>query len=101
MFYIDYKIKIFSNIFRSIGFGQVMFEYSLYPIYVLLMLTNFIYKRVSLLLSSLNDASVDIVDDEFSRKTGFKPPLCVHISIDTEAESLQTLTAVLEICWNS
>ena len=69
-----------------------MFEYSLYPIYFLLMLTNFIYIRVSLLLWSLNDASVDIVDDEgsfeFSHKTGFKPPLCVHISIDTEAESL-------------
>ena len=78
----------------SVGFGQIVFEYNFYPIYFFLLLTNFIYIR--------DDASIDIVDDEgcfeFSHKTGFKPPLNIHISIDTEAESLHTLAAVLEIC---
>ena len=59
---------------------------------------------MTLLLSSLNDAYVDIVDDEglfeFSNKAAFKSPLCVHITIDTEAESLHTTATVSEKCWN-
>ena len=42
--------------------GQVIFEYIVYSIYFLLLTTSFIY--ISSLLSLLNDASVDIVDDE-------------------------------------
>ena len=43
-----------------------MFEYNLYPIYILLLLTNFIYITSFLLLSSSKDASVDIADDKGS-----------------------------------
>ena len=49
--------------------------------------------RVSLLLSSLNDASVDIIDDEcsfeFFPKSEFTSPLYVYIThaTDTEVES--------------
>ena len=45
------------------------------------------------------------VDDNdsfgFSHKAEFKPPLCVHITINIEAESLHITDKVLEICWNS
>ena len=58
--------------------------------------------KVSLLLSSLNYVSVDTVDDEgsveFSPNTDLRSPLCVHITIDTEAESLHTTATVFEIC---
>ena len=49
--------------------------------------------RVSSLLFSLNDVSVDLVDDEgsfqFSPEAEFKRPLYVHITLatDTEAEA--------------
>ena len=43
-----------------------MFEYNLYLVYILLLLTNFIYIKRFLLLSSSIDASVDIVDNEDS-----------------------------------
>ena len=52
--------------------------------------------RAFSLLSSLNDAFVDTVDDEdsfkFSPKTEFTLPLSVHITLvaDTEAESLHS-----------
>ena len=56
-----------------------MFEYNLYPIYILLSQTNFIYIKSFSLLSSSNDASVDIVDEEgsfeFSPKAEFTSPL--------------------------
>ena len=46
--------------------------------------------------------SCSIVDDEdffeFSHKAKFKSPLCVHITIDTEAESLHTTDTGLKIC---
>ena len=51
--------------------------------------------RVSLLLSSLNDVSVDIVDDEgsieFSPEAEFTSPLHVHITLaaNTEPASLR------------
>ena len=73
-----------------------MFEYNLYLICFLLLQTNFIYiksLRVSSILSLLNDASVDIVDNEgsleFSPKAGFTSLLYVHIALatDTEVES--------------
>ena len=64
-----------------------MLEYNLYPIYILLLLRNFIYINsyyyyyhcYLLLLSSSNDASVDIVDNEgsfeFSHKAEFASTL--------------------------
>ena len=58
--------------------------------------------EVSLLLSSLAYASVDITDDEgsleLSPKAEFKSHLCIHITIDTKAESFHTTAAVLETC---
>ena len=59
--------------------GQLMFEYNLYPIYILLSQTNFIYIKSFSLLSSSNNASVDIVDEkgsfEFSPKAEFTSTL--------------------------
>ena len=56
-----------------------MFEYDFYPIYILLMLINFIILRVFSLLSSLNNTSVNIFDDggffEFSPKVEFTTTL--------------------------
>ena len=49
-----------------------------------------IWIRVSLLKTSLNDASVDIVDDEgsleVSPKAEFLSPLYVHITLATDTE---------------
>ena len=65
-----------------------MFEYILHSIYFILLPT-----RVSSLLSPLNYASGDIVDDEgsfqFSPEAEFTSPSYVHITLatDTEAES--------------
>ena len=46
--------------------------------------------RVSSLLSSLNDASVDITDDEgsfeFSLKVKFISPLYAHVTLPTDIE---------------
>ena len=58
--------------------------------------------RVSSLLSSLTDDSVDIVDDEgsleISPKAEFTSALCIHITLarDYEAESLLAAAAVLK-----
>ena len=64
-------MKTSSNIFRGTlcwiwGIGEVVLEYNLYPIYILFLLTNLILIRSFSLLSSSNDASVDIVDEENS-----------------------------------
>ena len=88
-------IKDFYNIFHSTFYWawQVLCKYDLCPIYLLLLVTllvtlllaTFFTLRVSLLLSSSNDASVDIVDDEdflnFSSKAEFTSPLYVHITL--------------------
>ena len=54
-----------------IRFRQLMFEYNSYSIYILLLLTKFLFS----LLSSLYNGSIDIVDDEgpfeFSRNVKF------------------------------
>ena len=73
--------------------GQVIFEYILYPNYFLLLPKSLFTLRVFSLLSLLNDASVDILDDEtsfqFSPEAIFISPLYIHITLatDTEAES--------------
>ena len=74
--------------------GHVIFEYILHFIYFLLLSTSFIYID-SLLLSPLNDAPGDIVDDEssfqFFSEAEFTSTLYVHFTLatDTEAEPLQ------------
>ena len=63
--------------------------------------------RISPLLSSLNDAPVDTVDDEDSFKVSPKAEFIsssyVHITLatDTGAESLLTTATVLKTSWNS
>ena len=61
-----------------------MCEYNLYLIYFLLLLHTFFPLRVSLLLPSSNDASVDVFHDEssfeFSPKAEFTSPLYVYIT---------------------
>ena len=51
---------------QNLLLGLVIFEYILYLIYFLLLKTSFTLLRVSLLLSLLHGASVDIADDEGS-----------------------------------
>ena len=81
------------SVASSVVFGLVMFEHNCYPIYFLLLLTNFIYIKSSSRLSSLNDASVNIVHNEgsfeFSPKAEFTSRLYIHTTLvkDTEAES--------------
>ena len=66
---------------------------------VLLLLTKFIHLRVFLLLSSLNDVSVDIVNNEgsfeFSRKAEFISPVHAHITVATDAEPVSSRLAQL------
>ena len=94
-------MKAFSGIFHSTfcWAWARMFEYDLYPIYVLLLLTKFIHLRVFLLLSSLNDVSVDIVNNEgsfeFSRKAEFASPVHAHITLATDAEPVSSRLAQL------
>ena len=95
--------KQFSNIFRLSIFtlfflqhlllGQVIFEYILRPFIVYYCQQALFTLGVSLLLSLLNDASVDIVVEEdsfqFSPEAKFTLHLCVHVTLatDTEAKS--------------
>ena len=73
--------------------GQVIFEYILYHINFLSLPSQQVLftLRVSSLLSPLNDASVDIVDDEGSPEAEFKSPLYVHITFATETPCLGQL----------
>ena len=73
--------------------GQVIFEYILYHINFLSLPSQQVLftLRVSSLLSPLNDASVDIVDDEGSPEAEFKSPLLVHITFATETPCLGQL----------
>ena len=61
--------------------------------------------RVSWLLTSLNDASVDIVDDEGSfevfPKAKFTSPMNVYITLATDTEEESLLTNAVKIYWNS
>ena len=58
--------------------------------------------RVSLLVSSLNDAFVDILDDEdsfeFSPKSEFTRPLYVHITLATDTKAAYSCFAYLLQC---
>ena len=73
--------------------GQVIFEYILYHINFLSLPSQQVLftLRVSSLLSPLNDASADIVDDEgsfqFSPEAEFRSPSYVHITFATETEA--------------
>ena len=80
----------FSNIFCStLCWGHVIFEYILYAVYFLT------------LLSPLNDASVDIVDDkgsfQFSLEGEFTSPLSVHVTLATSTESESPCFAQLKL----
>ena len=50
-----------------------MSEYNLYSIYIILLLTNFIYIKSFLITIIIHDASVDMFDDEDSFKFSSKP----------------------------
>ena len=80
----------------SVWLGQVMCQYDLYPINFLLLVTN------TLLLSSSNDASVDIADDkgsfDFSLKAEFTSTLHVHITLARETEAASSRLAQLLQC---
>ena len=75
----------------TVGLGQSMFEYDLYPIFFHYCWQNFIYMKASLLLSSSNDVSANTVDDEsffeFSPKVEFASPLYVHITLAIDTNS--------------
>ena len=66
------------------------------------MSTSFVYIRVSLLLFPLNEASVDIVDDEgsfqFSPEAEFILDLHVQITLETDTEAVSRCFTQLLHC---
>ena len=88
-------MKTFSNIFHSTFCWDRQYFNIFYISLIFYCWQQVLFKlRVSSLLSTLNDASVDIVDDEdsfqFSSEAEFTLPLYFHITLakDAEPESL-------------
>ena len=82
-----------------------MFDYNLYPIFFIINDKTLFTLRASLLLSSSNDSSANIVDDEgsfeFPPNVEFTSSLYVHITLATNTEAAASYFALLfPICNN-
>ena len=92
MFHILKTIShIIFSIASSVGLEQVICEYDLYPIYFLLLVTNFNFVKSFFVTIIIKWASVDIIDDEgsfeFSTKAEFTSPLYIHITLATDTKA--------------
>ena len=86
-------MKTFSNIFHSTFCWHRQYLNIFYISFIFYCWQQVLFKlRVSSLLSTLNDASVDIVDDQdsfqFSPEAEFTLPFHITLVTDTEPESL-------------